>query len=98
MTGVPKKLSEVAIETALQGLEGWVFDSEGHTLKKTFQFADFKEAFAFMTRVALLAEEECHHPEWFNVYNVITVKMTTHDAGGVTNNDLLFAEKMNAWS
>ena len=54
----------------------------------TVKFADFAEAFAFMTRVAILAEKADHHPEWFNVYNRVEIKLTTHDAGGVSQRDI----------
>lgn len=92
------KMNETAIAKALEGLAGWTYDAEAGAIRKSFLFADFKAAFGFMTQVALLAEEACHHPEWFNVYNRIDVTMTTHDAGGVTENDTLFAEKMNSWA
>jgi 4a-hydroxytetrahydrobiopterin dehydratase len=62
-----------------------------------FEFKDFSEAFAFMTRVAMLAEKMDHHPEWFNVYNKIDVTLSTHDAGGVTGKDLEMAEAMEAF-
>lgn len=94
----PHKMSADAVITALASLDGWAYDREAEAIKKTFQFGDFKAAFGFMTQVALLAEEECHHPEWFNVYNRVDVTMTTHDADGVTERDILFAEKMNAWA
>ena len=56
---------------------------ENNTLSKTFKFANFIDAFAFMTRVALLAEKQDHHPNWSNVYNTVTINLTTHDAGNV---------------
>ena len=60
-------------------------------LHATFEFADFSEAFAFMTRVALVAEQMNHHPEWFNVYHTVKVWLTTHDAGGITDKDFALA-------
>ncbi len=66
-------------------------------LKRDFVFEDFGQAFAWMTRVALLAEQMNHHPEWFNVYNRVSVRLTTHDAGGVTELDRRMARAMDAW-
>ena len=63
---------------------------------KTFEFADFVAAFGFMTRVALVAERMNHHPEWFNVYRRVEVKLTTHDAGGITELDFELARVMEA--
>ena len=60
-------------------------------LSKTFRFADFVEAFAFMTQVALVAERSNHHPEWFNVYATVKIELTTHDAGGLTSSDFELA-------
>lgn len=94
----PSPLSPDAINAALEALDGWSYDADAKAISKKFVFADFKEAFAFMSRVALLAEEKCHHPEWFNVYNRVEVTMTTHDAGGVTDYDTEFATKMNEWA
>lgn len=62
-------------------MESW--KEEGNRLKKTFAFRDFSEAFAFMTRVALLAEKTNHHPWWSNVYNTVSIELSTHDAGDV---------------
>ena len=60
-----------------------MWKEENNTLSKTFKFANFIDAFAFMTRVALLAEKQDHHPDWSNVYNTITINLNTHDAGDV---------------
>ena len=60
-----------------------MWKEENNTLSKTFKFANFIDAFAFMTRVALLAEKQDHHPNWSNVYNAVTINLTTHDAGNV---------------
>lgn len=65
-------------------------------LHKEFVFGDFVEAFSFMTKVALHAEKMNHHPEWFNVYNRITVDLMTHDAGGITANDVELAKFMDS--
>ena len=65
-------------------------------ITRDFVFADFKAAFGFMTRVALLAEGMNHHPEWFNVYNKVSITLSTHDAGGLTQNDTRLAAAIEA--
>lgn len=94
------KLEKTAIETRLKSLPGWTFtDGAGRCLIfKSFHFKDFNEAFGFMTRLALLAETMNHHPEWFNVYNRVEITLTTHDAGGITENDFRMAEAANAYA
>ncbi len=74
---------------------GWVLDEARDALGKVFRFADFTGAFGFMTMVALRAEKMNHHPEWCNVYNRVEVKLTTHDAGGLTELDVKLARKMD---
>lgn len=65
-------------------------------ITRDFAFADFNAAFGFMTRVALLAEAMNHHPEWFNVYNKVSITLSTHDAGGLTQNDTRLAAAIEA--
>lgn len=77
-------------------LVGWTGGDDFIT--KVFKFEDFAEAFAFMTRVAILADKMDHHPEWFNVYNRVDVTLTTHDAGGVTDKDVKMAEAMERYA
>ena len=91
-----EKLAGSARTTALAHLIGWQEVDGRDAITKTFKFADFNEAFGFMTRVALLAEKADHHPEWFNVYNRVEVTLATHDAGGVTQNDIDMAVFMDA--
>ena len=87
----------IGAEAALLALKGWAKgQGEREEIVKTFRFADFKQAFAFMTAVAMKAEQMDHHPEWFNVYNRVEVVLTTHDAGGVTTRDLELAGYMDA--
>ncbi|MBK9287249.1 MAG: 4a-hydroxytetrahydrobiopterin dehydratase [Flavobacteriales bacterium] len=75
-------------------MEGWT--EQNNKLVRTIKFADFSEAFAFMTRVALVAERMGHHPEWSNVYNKVHIALSTHDAGDrVTEKDLRLAEAIN---
>jgi 4a-hydroxytetrahydrobiopterin dehydratase len=75
--------------------EGWVLSSDGKALEKSFRFRDFSEAFAFLTRVAMHAEKVDHHPEFTNVWNKIDFRLTTHDAGGVTERDVKLAEAID---
>ncbi len=91
-------LLKADIEAALAGLPDWSLREDGLALLKTFRFADFSEAFAFMTRVALEAEKTDHHPEWFNVYNRVEVTLTTHDANGVSPRDLAMAAAMERFA
>ena len=77
-------------------INGWVLSSDGReAYSKLFKFADFKQAFSFMTSLAMKAEQLNHHPEWENVYNKVKITLTTHDKGGITELDYdmaLFAE------
>jgi 4a-hydroxytetrahydrobiopterin dehydratase len=77
-------------------LPEWQHDGERDAISRKFAFADFTQAFAFMTQVALAAEKRNHHPEWSNVYNTVSVTLTTHDAGGLTEKDIDLALVMNA--
>ncbi len=86
-------LSADELQTALNELEGWTI-KEGK-LHRKFQFSSFVEAFGFMSSVALVSESMGHHPEWFNVYNRVTIDLTTHDAGGITIKDVELAKKAN---
>jgi 4a-hydroxytetrahydrobiopterin dehydratase len=88
------RLSETEITEELKKLEGWAI--KDNKLHKEFQFDSFNQAFGFMTRAAMEIEKMNHHPEWFNVYNRITVDLTTHDAGGITNNDINLARILNS--
>lgn len=88
------KLSEKQVETLLAGLKGWQVQSG--KLHREFKFRDFSEAWGFMTRVALLAENMNHHPEWFNVWSTVRIDLSTHDVGGISNRDAEMAEKINA--
>ena len=88
------RLSESDIDEELKKLSGW--NVKDDKLHKEFQFDNFNQAFGFMTRAAMEIEKMNHHPEWFNVYNRITVDLTTHDAGGITNNDVNLARILNS--
>ena len=88
------RLSKTEITEDLKKLEGWAI--KDNKLHKEFQFDSFNQAFGFMTRAAMEIEKMNHHPEWFNVYNRITVDLTTHDVGGITNNDINLARILNS--
>jgi 4a-hydroxytetrahydrobiopterin dehydratase len=87
------KLDERTLTQELSSLPQWRL-AEGK-LFRHFDFHDFSQAFAFMTRVALLAEKQNHHPEWYNVYNKVDIWLTTHDAGGITERDLKLAASIS---
>lgn len=74
---------------------GWQKSADGQALEKSFTFADFSNAFAFLTRVALHAEKVDHHPEFTNVWNRISFRLTSHDSGGVTNRDVDLARAID---
>ncbi|MBC7425305.1 MAG: 4a-hydroxytetrahydrobiopterin dehydratase [Bacteroidia bacterium] len=84
---------EIALKLVVSGQKDWTL-TEGY-LCRTFTFKDFSAAFGFMGRVAKAAESMDHHPEWCNNYNKVTVKLRTHDANGITENDLKLAEEMD---
>ena len=89
------KLGTKEREAALGRLKGWVYDEGKDAISHEFKFKDFSEAFAFMTRVALLAQAADHHPEWSNVYNKVSIALSTHDAGGLTAKDVSLAEAID---
>jgi 4a-hydroxytetrahydrobiopterin dehydratase len=90
-----QKLSNEARKSALARLKGWSEVPGRDAISRKFVFADFNQAFGFMTRAALVAEKLDHHPEWFNVYKNVEVTLSTHDAGGVTELDVKLAEAMD---
>lgn len=93
-----EKMNSAAVEKSLAALVGWQHDENRDAIRKEFRFKDFNQAWAFMTRVALLAEKMDHHPEWFNVYNRVEIVLTTHDAGGVTERDIAMAQAMDDYA
>jgi 4a-hydroxytetrahydrobiopterin dehydratase len=88
------RLSSEQISNELKNLPGWNIKDE--KLHRDFEFEDFNQAFGFMTRAAMHIEKKNHHPEWFNVYNKLSVDLTTHDAGGITENDINLARVLNS--
>ena len=93
-----KKLSAAARKLALKDIPEWRKAPGRDAIVRKFAFKDFNAAFAFMTRVALLAEKMDHHPEWFNVYNKLDVTLSTHDSGGVTAKDIAMAKAMEGYA
>ena len=90
------ELTDDEREAALAQLSDWSLARDGKAIERTFNFADFNEAFGFMTRVALLADKQDHHPEWFNVWNRVEITLTTHDAGGLSARDVKMAGAIDA--
>lgn len=94
------QLNQSEREAALAQLPDWEYDGKRDAISRSFQFADFTEAYAFMSRVALLAEKADHHPEWFNVYNRVDITLTTHDAGengGLSRRDIDLATAIESF-
>ncbi len=90
------RLNEAERTAALNDLPEWRETRGGAAIERQFTFADFSEAFGFMTRVALLADAQDHHPEWSNVYNRVTIALTTHDADGLSERDVAMAKAIDA--
>lgn len=85
-------LSDKQVDLQLQELAGWSRD--GNSIIKTYHFSDFIEAISFMTQAAFYAEALEHHPEWRNIYNVVEVRLMTHDTGGISSLDIRLAKRM----
>jgi 4a-hydroxytetrahydrobiopterin dehydratase len=90
------QLTDAARAQALADLPEWHLRDDNLAIVRQFKFADFSQAFAFMTRVALIAEKRDHHPEWSNVYNRVEITLTTHDAGGLSQRDIAMAAAIDA--
>ena len=91
-----EKLDEQTRASLAASLPGWRLAEGRDALHRSFRFRDFSEAWAFMSRVALLAEAQDHHPEWSNVYNRVEITLTTHDAGGLSGRDVTLARAIDA--
>ena len=90
------QLTEAERNDALGALPEWRLREDGLAIERALKFKDFNEAFGFMTRVALLADKQDHHPEWSNVYNRVAITLTTHDAGGLSERDVAMARAIDA--
>ncbi len=93
-----EKMHAGAVAEAMAKIGGWTLAEDGNAIRRRFEFANFSEAFAFMTRVALAAEKADHHPDWSNVYKTVDVTLNTHDAGGLTQLDFDLAQRMNRFA
>lgn len=82
------KLDPIADPSLLDPIEAWQFDATRSAISRSFKFADFAQAFSFMTQIAIAAEKRDHHPEWFNVYNRVDIVLTTHDIKGLSKRDI----------
>jgi 4a-hydroxytetrahydrobiopterin dehydratase len=91
-----EKLSAESLDAAMALLPHWSHDAAQDRITRQFKFGDFSQAFAFMTRVALAVEKADHHPDWSNVYNKVTISLSTHDAGGISQKDIHLAKKIDA--
>ncbi len=87
-------LTKTEITAALAGLPEWRLCDDGKAITRSLKFKGFKTAFAFMTKVAESATRLNHHPEWTNVYNKVDIRLTTHDSGGLTQNDVALAKEI----
>lgn len=92
------RLTDEERAAALADLPDWRLTDNGGAISRSFKFRNFVEAFGFMSRVALLAERANHHPEWSNVYNRVEIRLTTHDAGGLSARDIALAQAIGALS
>ena len=92
------QLAPDARAAALAELPGWTFDEARRGIARSFRFSDFSEAFSFMTRVALAAEQADHHPEWSNVWNRVDILLTTHSEGGFTEKDAALARRIDGFA
>jgi 4a-hydroxytetrahydrobiopterin dehydratase len=93
---MPTRLTDAERTALSTSLPGWALGADGLTIHRGFRFKDFSEAWGFMARVALLAEQIGHHPDWSNVWNRVEITLSTHDAGGLTENDIALAKAIDA--
>ena len=91
-----EKLDAAGRAALARDLPGWAMVEGRDAIARTFRFKDFSEAWGFMSRVALLAERQDHHPEWFNVWNRVEITLSTHDAGGLSGRDVALAKAIDA--
>lgn len=90
------RLDAPTLQANLLGLPDWRYDAAAGSISRDFRFMDFAEAFGFMTRVALAAEKAGHHPDWSNSYNKVSIVLSTHSAGGLTERDVALAKAIDA--
>lgn len=93
-----EQLDDATRAQLLSDLVHWSYDPDAKGIRRDFSFGDFAAAFAFMTHVAILAEKADHHPEWSNVYNRVSILLTTHDAGGLSQRDIDLAKAIDQFA
>ncbi len=93
---MPTRLTDAERAALATRLPNWPLVAGREAIARSFQFRDFNEAWGFMSRVALLAEAHGHHPDWSNVYSRVRIELSTHDAGGLTDNDVKLAQAIDA--
>jgi 4a-hydroxytetrahydrobiopterin dehydratase len=91
-----ERLGAEALKTALSGVPAWQYDAAAGTISRRFSFRDFSEAFGFMTRVALAAQAANHHPDWSNSYGKVSITLSTHEVGGLSERDVALARTIDA--
>ncbi len=96
--GMSEEKPILSPEEVLTALADWTYDETRRGIARSFRFRDFSEAFAFMTRVALAAEQADHHPEWSNVWDRVDILLTTHSAGGLTDKDVALAKSIDTFA
>ena len=89
------RLTDPERTTLAATLPNWSLVTDRDAIRREFRFRDFNEAWGFMNRVALLAEQHNHHPDWSNVWNLVRIELSTHDAGGLTGNDVRLAQAID---
>jgi 4a-hydroxytetrahydrobiopterin dehydratase len=90
-----ERLSKNDAQSQVQTLRAWALSPDALFIEKNFVFSDFKQAFGFMTQIALMAEKADHHPEWSNVYNRVHIRLTTHDCQGLSHRDIALAQNID---
>ena len=91
-----QRLTDAERRSLINVLPAWSIPDGREAVRREFRFRDFNEAWGFMARVALLAEQQNHHPEWSNIWNLVRIELSTHDAGGLTGNDVALARAIDA--
>ncbi len=90
-----KRLTESVLAQNLASLDSWQLNADRTAISRSFRFRDFNAAFGFMSQIALMAERIDHHPDWSNVYNRVEITLSTHDAGGLSEKDMVMARFIN---
>lgn len=96
MTASPSRLTPEQVDGLAQSLPLWRVVDDGKAIRRLLKFRDFRQAFGFMTEIAAVADAADHHPEWSNTYNRVDIRLTTHDAGGLSERDIRLAEAVDA--